>query len=199
MQIVCVRSGIKKGHQHKQRDYATTERERAWEGEGRKREERCQAGQMHAVLGGCCLLLRPLPSLIVIAILHTFAARKFPHFPTQFFLLDFCLATFFHIIKADYLGRRIVQRVLFVSMHVRKCTGQWTLPAPPSASPSPSLSVCPLQLHSWCAAALLILFQLCACECFVSLMGTFHFDHCVRRRPVYTYTHTHTTHTHTHI
>lgn len=138
---LCVRSGIKKGHQHKQRDYATTEQER---GRG-KSEERCQAGQMHAVRGGCCLLLPPLPSLIVIAILHTFAAKKFPHFPAQFFRLDFCLATFFHIIKADYLGRRgIVQRVLFVSMHVRKCTGQWTVPAPPlflSFSLSLSLSV----------------------------------------------------------
>lgn len=117
-------------------------------GEGREREERCQAGQMHAVRGGCCLLLPPLSSLIVIAILHTFAARKFPHFHTKFFLLDFCLATFFHIIKADYLGRRIVQRVLFVSMHVRKCTGQWTVPAPLSLSLTLSLSVCPLQLHS---------------------------------------------------
>lgn len=107
----------------------------------REREERREVpGGSNACSAecGCWLLLPPLPSLIVIAILHTFATRKFPHFPAQFFLLDFCLATFFHIIKADYLGRRgIVQRVLFVSMHVRKCTGQWT----PSPSLSPSVSV----------------------------------------------------------
>lgn len=119
----------------------------------REREERREvpggSNACSAECGCCLLLLPPLPSLIVIAILHTFATRKFPHFPAQFFLLDFCLATFFHIIKADYLGRRgIVQRVLFVSMHVRKCTGQWT--------PSPSLSL-PLCL------SFAIAFMMCGC------------------------------------
>lgn len=175
-----------------QQSESERERER-----GREREERCQAGQMHAVRGGCCLLLPPLPSLIVIAILHTFAARKFPHFHTKFFLLDFCLATFFHIIKADYLGRRIVQRVLFVSMHVRKCTGQWTVPAPPLPLPHP-LSLC----LSFATA-----FMMCGClvnpvpimRMWVLRIPNGHFPFrplCPQASSLYIYTHTHHSHTH---
>jgi len=50
------------------------------------------------------------------------------------------------------------------------------------------------QLHSQCAAALLILFQLCACECFVSLMGTFdfHFSYCNYSLDTQIHTNTHT-------
>lgn len=52
----CVRSGIKKGHQHKQRDYATTQQASEFEREG----ERCQTGQMHAAsLSALSLSLDP--------------------------------------------------------------------------------------------------------------------------------------------
>lgn len=107
----------------------------------RESEERCQAGQMHAVRSAAAAFYSlHYPRWLWLRFCIHSQARKFPHFPAQFFLLDFCLATFFHIIKADYLGRRgIVQRVLFVSMHVRKCTGQWNVPAPPLSLP---LSLC---------------------------------------------------------
>jgi len=72
-----------------------------------------------------------------------------------------------------------------------KTNGQWSVirPSPLSVCLPVCLSVqlfrvhcmsVSWQLHSQCAAALLILFQLCACECLVSLMGTFdfHFSYC---------------------
>lgn len=56
-----------------------------------------------------------------------------------------------------------------------------------------------LQLHSWCAAALLILFQLCACEWFVSPNGHFPFQALCPQASSLSDTRTHTyTSTHRH-
>jgi len=142
-------------------------------------------------------------------ILHRFFSLILPHFrwsASRIFVWQR-----FHVFKADYFQNLLCARAAFC-VRGRKCKSesqnQWTMVRHTSLSTvclSAGLTVClsvqlfrvhcmsvSWQLHSQCAAALLILFQLCACECLVSLMGTFdfHFSYC--NYSLYTQIHTHT-------